>query len=75
MSQESQEDPLKAWTTKLPQEIQESLRKLARYEGRPIQEVHAEILRKYFEFIGEIPERKSILDKPWAQLKKKPPSK
>lgn len=57
----------------MPLDIQENIRKLARYEGRSIQDVHADILRKYFEHVGEIPERKSILDGPWPTPKKRIP--
>ena len=75
MAQDPQEDELKAWTTRLPKEIQKNLRALAAYKGRNIQEVHAEILQMYFDAIGPIPVRNPALDNPWADSKKKKPPK
>lgn len=51
----------------MPKDTIEKLEKLAAYEGKPIQEVADAILNKFFDDLGPIPEKKSLLDKPWPR--------
>lgn len=62
---ETPDPQLRTWTTRLPKETIEKLEKLAAYEGKPIQEVADAILNKFFDHLGPIPEKKSLLEGPW----------
>jgi hypothetical protein len=61
---------LKTWTTRLPEETIKKLEKLANYEGKPIQEVADRILNLFFENLGQIPEKKSLIAS-WPERKKR----
>ncbi len=56
------------FTTRLKKRNKAALSKLAAYEGTDIEKVTNKILELFFQGVGDIPERKSLLDSWPGQL-------